>query len=257
MTYEEILYSVSGRVATVTLHRPQKLNAWTLRMEEEVEHAIRQAAEDDDVRVIVLTGAGRGFCAGADMSLLSSVVGQKEGERSVRQHTWMQEIPKPLIAAINGPCVGLGMVLAMYCDLRFASSTATFSTVFSRRGLVAEYGLAWMLPKLVGLGNAMDLLLSARSIGADEAERMGFANRVFPAEGFGDAVGAYARELAEQTSPRSLRVIKAQIYSALSQSLPEALELAVNEMWASFATEDFREGVAHFLEKRPPRFTGR
>lgn len=257
MSYQEIFYSVTGHVATVTLNRPERLNAWTLLMEEEVEHAIHHANEDEDVRVLVLTGAGRGFCAGADMSLLSSVIGQKEGERKVRQHNWLLEMPKPLIAAINGPCVGLGMVLAMYSDLRLASSDASFGTIFAKRGLIAEYGLAWMLPKLVGLGNAMDLLLSARTFDAAEAERIGFVNGVFAAEHFGQSVQTYAEELAERTSPRSLCIIKRQIYAALSQSLPESVDLAVNEMWASFKTEDFREGVAHFLEKRPPRFTGR
>ena len=162
-----------------------------------------------------------------------------------------------MIAAVNGPVVGLGLVITLYCDLRLASDAARFSTTFARRGLVAEYGMAWMLPRIVGIANALDLLFSARTIDAAEALRMGLVNRILPQESFLDKVHEYAGELASTVSPRSLRIIKRQVYEAMFQPLSEAFDISVNEMMASFKTEDFKEGVAHFVEKRPPAFRGR
>ena len=278
MPTQEILYTVSGRVATVTLHRPDKLNAWTRTMEAEVRQAMHEAAGDHHVRAIVLTGAGRGFCAGADMSLLQDVVergvhplpgpagndGNVDGNVDQdaradfeRQYSYFPAIPKPVIAAINGPAVGLGLVIAMFCDLRFASEEAKFGTAFARRGLIAEYGLAWLLPKVVGHANALDLLLSARIFNAQDALRMGLVNQVFAHDKFMDAVYAYANDLAESVSPRSMRVIKRQVYEAMFQTLGQALDTATEEMRASLQCEDFKEGVAHFMEKRRPAFQGR
>src|SRR5450759_3512500 len=283
MPTHEILYNVSGRVATVTLHRPDTLNAWPRAMEAEVRQAMQEAAGDDHVRAIVLTGAGRGFCAGADMSLLQDVVdgrvhplpepGRDDGnadgsvEQIVDQQDWRADfqrqysyfpaIPKPVIAAINGPAVGLGLVIAMFCDLRFASEDAKFGTAFARRGLIAEYGLAWLLPKVIGHAHALDILLSARAFGAHEALRMGLVNQVFPAANFAEGVDTYASELAEQVSPRSMRVIKHQVYEAMFQTLGQAMDTATEEMRASLQCEDFKEGVAHFLENRAPAFQGR
>jgi enoyl-CoA hydratase/carnithine racemase len=164
---------------------------------------------------------------------------------------------KPVIGAINGPAVGLGLVIALYCDLRFASDAARFSTAFARRGLIAEYGMAWMLPRLVGHANALDLLFSARLIDAAEAFRMGLANQVYPQDVFQEKVRDYAAELAANVSPRSLRVIKRQVYDAMFQPLGEAFEIAEREMLASLQCEDFKEGVAHFVQKRAPVFTGK
>jgi enoyl-CoA hydratase/carnithine racemase len=275
MTAQEIQYTVSRRVATIALNRPDKLNAWTRIMEQEVRQAMQEAAGDDHVRVIVLTGAGRGFCAGADMSLLQSVVerglhplpdaaaadGQPEGSGSradfERQYSYFPAIPKPVIAAINGPAVGLGLVLAMFCDIRFASEDAKFGTAFARRGLIAEYGLAWLLPRVIGHAHAMDILLSARIFGAQEALRLGLVNQVFSAADFSDKVYAYATDLAECVSPRSMRVIKRQVYEAMFQTLGQALDTSTEEMRASLQCEDFKEGVAHFIEKRAPAFQGR
>jgi enoyl-CoA hydratase/carnithine racemase len=270
----EILYQVSQRVATLTLNRPDKLNAWTRVMEREVREAMREAAADDEVRVIVLTGAGRGFCAGADISLLNEVVQQGVGHAGVSEnggpflgdgarpdyqgrYSYFPAVPKPVIAAVNGPAVGLGFVIAMFCDLRFASGAARFGTAFARRGLIAEYGLAWLLPKLVGPANALDLLFSARVLDAQEALRRGLVNEVFQPESFMDAVYAYAVDLANNVSPRSLRVIKRQVFEGMFQTLAEAVESATEEMRQSLQCEDFKEGVAHFLEKRAPAFTGR
>lgn len=277
MSNQEILYDVANRIATITLNRPDKLNAWTAVMEREVRAAVYAAEEDDNVRVIVLTGAGRGFCAGADMSLLNSLAregfsdaahdtlrntgngAQRSNVRAdfQKKYSYFPSIEKPVIAAVNGPAVGLGFIISLYCDLRFASDSARFGTAFAKRGLIAEYGLSWLLPRLVGHSNALDLLLSARIVDADEALRMGVVNQVFSQDKFMDSVYAYAKELANSVSPRSLRVIKGQVYNALFQTLGEAVESAEEEMVKSLQCEDFKEGVAHFLEKRAPAFTGR
>jgi enoyl-CoA hydratase/carnithine racemase len=267
MNITEIAYGVRGRVATVTLNRPEKLNAWTRTMEQEVREALNEAAADEQVRVIVITGAGRGFCAGADMSLLQDVVERRvqppaDASTSVRgdfggRYSYFPAIPKPVVAAVNGPAVGLGLVIAMFCDVRFASEDAKFGTAFARRGLIAEYGMAWILPRIIGHANAMDILLSARVIDAREALRMGLVNQVVPAANFMDAVYAYANDLAEKVSPRSMRIIKQQVYEAMFQTLGQAIDTAADEMRTSLACEDFKEGVAHFLEKRPPAFQGR
>ena len=277
MPNQETLYNVADRIATITLNRPDKLNAWTAVMEQEVRSAIEEAERDENVRVIILSGAGRGFCAGADMSLLSSVVASGVDERVRKQassgsttgpadgvradfrkkYSYFPAVGKPVIAAINGPVVGLGLVIALYCDLRFASDAAKFSTAFARRGLIAEYGLAWILPRLVGHANALDLLFSARMVDSAEALRMGLVNQVFPQDVFLAKVNEYARDVAANSSPRSTRIMKRQVYDAMFQTLGEAFDVAEREMLASLQCEDFKEGVAHFLEKRAPAFTGR
>jgi enoyl-CoA hydratase/carnithine racemase len=281
MPTQETLYNVANRVATITLNRPDKLNAWTALMESEVCSHMENAERDDEVRVIVLTGAGRGFCAGADMSLLSSVAergldyrdlddrgreqvlrdgaNRREGAAPdfQKKYSYFPAIAKPVIAAINGPVVGLGLVITLYCDLRLVSDASRFSTTFARRGLIAEYGMAWMLPRIIGIANAFDLLFSARTIDAAEALRMGLVNRVFPHEIFLEKAQEFAQELASTVSPRSVRIIKRQVYEAMSQPLAEAFDISVREMMACFRTEDFKEGVAHFVEKRPAAFTGK
>jgi len=277
MPNQEIIYQVGDRVATITLNRPDKLNAWTAIMEQEVRDAFSEAECDDNVRVIILTGAGRGFCAGADMSLLSTVAEQGLDEagrayavRSAgnsaatgtradfqKKYSYFPAVQKPVIAAVNGPVVGLGLVIALYCDIRFASDNAKFSTAFARRGLIAEYGLAWMLPRLIGHANSLDLLFSARMVDSAEAFRMGLVNQVFPADGFAGKVFEYAKDLATNVSPRSLRVIKKQVYEAMFQTLGEAFSGAEHEMLESLKSSDFKEGVAHFLQKRPAAFTGK
>jgi enoyl-CoA hydratase/carnithine racemase len=270
MAYAEILYRVQDNVAVVTLNRPERLNAWTPVMHTEVKAAMRAASDNPDVRVIVLTGAGRGFCAGADMSALQSIGSGERRDRPAeepfdkeahpsfqRTYSYFPSVPKPIIAAVNGPCAGLGMVIALYADMRFASDNAVFMTAFSRRGLIAEHGISWLLPRLVGLANAADLLFSARRVAAAEAHAIGLANRVFPADKFESEVLAYAKMLASEVSPRSLAEMKREIWNAQFQTLGEAIEAADKDMAGSFASEDFKEGVAHFVEKRAAAFTGR
>jgi len=257
MSDAPILYDVEDRVATITLHRPEKLNAWTAAMDHEFRAAVAAAEADPEVRVIVVTGAGRGFCAGADMSLLESLAASGEAVDLPRRFEFLQALRKPVIAAINGPAVGLGLILTLHCDLRFASHEARFGTAFAKRGLIAEYGMAWMLPRLIGPARALDILLSARVFDAAEALRMGLVNQVFPPPTFLFDVLAYARELATAVSPRSMAVMKRQVYQGLTQTFDEAAAMAEREMLLSLQSDDFKEGVAHFVEKRPPSFTGR
>jgi enoyl-CoA hydratase/carnithine racemase len=267
--WQEILYKIDDRVATITLNRPDRLNAWTTLMSEELRAAFAAAEADEDVRAIVLTGAGRGFCAGADMARLSSAAAGKstlktEGDwpteglaaNFAQRCSYILGLSKPVIAGINGPVAGIGLVVALYCDLRYMAAGAKLTTAFARRGLIAEHGIAWMLPRLVGPMHALDLLLSARTVTAEEAGEMGLV-RVLPAEGFGDAVQARAAEIANLSSPRSMRIIKRQVWEAQFQSLAEATAIAHGEQETCRDTDDFREGVASFVERRPPRFTGR
>ncbi len=172
-------------------------------------------------------------------------------------YAYFPMVPKPIIAALNGATAGLGLVISLYCDLRMAADSAVFTTAFSRRGLIAEHGVSWMLPRLIGLQHALDLLLSGRKFTAPEALAMGLVSQVHPAASLAEAVRAYARELAEMVSPRSMRVMKRQLWDAQFQTLAEATAVANEEMRRSFGAEDFKEGVAHFVEKRAPRFTGR
>jgi len=273
MAWQQIIYDVAAGVATVTLNRPERLNAWTSVMDDEVRAAMRQATDDEAVRVIVLTGAGRGFCAGADMGNLTEISGSQGRSIAARQHpapfdpasrpdfhkrySYFPAVPKPIIAAVNGPCAGLGLVLALYCDLRFAAPEAQFLTAFSRRGLIAEHGISWTLPTLIGLSGALDLLLSARKVSADEALRLRLVDRVAAPGELMATVRAYAAELRDAVSPRSMRVMKREIWNACFQTLAEAIESADRDMAERFESEDFREGVRHFVEKRKAAFSGR
>lgn len=268
--YEDILYSAEDGVAWVTLNRPDKLNAWRGEMDRDVRQAMRVASDDAGVRVIVLTGAGKGFCAGADMGMLQTI--QSAPRETVnaaapwdatanpnfqKQYSWFPAVPKPIIAAVNGPAAGLGMIMSLYCDVRIASDAAKFTTAFARRGLIAEHGISWLLPRLIGFSAAADLLYSSRVITAAEALQMRLVNRVIPAADFASEVAAYARMLAHEVSPRSLREMKREIWAAQFQTLGDAIESANADMPPSFKSEDFREGVAHFVEKRAAKFTGR
>jgi len=269
--YDEILYDVTDPVATITLNRPAQLNAWTLHMGAEVQHAVAQAEEDKRVVGILITGAGRGFCSGADLGVLQDVgegqeasgppkdltaeTGELGTDESFRGgFTYLLSMSKPVIAAINGPCVGMAVPFALCCDLRFASDRASIMTAFARRGLIAEWGLSWLLPRLTGTGHALDLLLSGRKIDAAEAERMGLVNRVLPHDDLLGFARRYVEELAAHCSPASMAVMKREVYQHLTASLEDADREAFGLMLESFARPDFREGVASFFEQRPPKF---
>ncbi len=212
-----VLIDVADGVATLTLNRPDRLNAWTPELQTRQFDLLSECAERDDVRAIVLTGAGRGFCAGADMQSLQSLSGgDGNGSGSAvhdsRPVTFPLTIAKPIIAAINGACAGLGLVMALMCDVRFVSEEAKLTTAFVRRGLIAEHGISWMLPRLVGHARALDLLFSGRVLLGGEAAEIGLANAAVPAEGVLERALAYARELATHCSPASMAVIKRQVY---------------------------------------------
>jgi len=276
MAYEQIIYDVRDAIATITLNRPARLNAWTPQMGRELYEAFRRAGEDDGVRVIVVTGSGRGFCAGADMDNLRGIQSGATDDAPSRSserpaggeirpthpalataYAYPVNVPKPVIGAINGPVAGLGFTYMLYYDLRIASDRARFGTAFARRGLVAEHGSSWMLPRLVGMANACDLLFSGRMIDAPEALAMGLVNRVVPHDELLSHVYDVATELATLSSPRAIAVMKRMLYGHQFTDLATATADADAEMLASFPTEDFREGVKSFLERRPPRFTGR
>ena len=275
MLFQEVIYSVEQGVAVVTLNRPDRLNAMTLIMAGEIRAAMQQASDDDEVRVIVLTGAGRGFCAGADAARLQGRVsgiaveeeealpftGAIEGGLDLPQafaakYAWIATVPKPVIAAVNGPAVGVGMVLPMFADIRFASDTARFGTAFSKRGLVPEYGLGWLLPRLIQPSKAFDLLYTARLVDADEAVDMGLVDKVFPTNELLPAAMDYARELATAVSPRSNRVVKRMVYQGLDQGFDSAMEQCLADMADAQKSDDFKEGIAAWTDKRVPIFTG-
>lgn len=264
-----VLYDAADGVATITFNRPDRLNAWNGAINDGYFDALDRAGDDPAVRVIVVTGAGRGFCAGADMDVLQGIgqsgglgdsgegdSGNGEPSQAQRLHTHATTIPKPVIAAINGACAGLGFVHAMMADIRFAAEGAKFTTAFSRRGLVAEYGVSWVLPRLVGPAVAMDLLLSGRVFLAEEAAELGVVNRTVPAEQLMDTVLAYAQDMATNVASSSMAVMKRQVWSHLEQPLDAALAETNDLMARSLARADFREGVASFLEQRPPQFAG-
>jgi enoyl-CoA hydratase/carnithine racemase len=268
--YQHILYEARDAIATITFNRPDRMNAWTPIMERDVRNAMETARDDDKVRVIVLTGAGRAFCAGADMDALKGLdpadIRRAENIPSFdmnRRADWQTRygfypsIAKPIIAMLNGATAGIGLVHALYCDLRFAADNTVFTTSFARRGLIAEHGISWMLPRIIGHANALDLLLSARRVSSEEALRMGLVNRLYSPEKLREETYAYARELADLVSPSAMAVIKRQLYDVPFQTLAEATIDANREMLIALRGADFREGVASFIEKRPPRFTGR
>jgi enoyl-CoA hydratase/carnithine racemase len=271
--YEEIIYEVEDPVATITINRPERLNALTARTQVELKHAMIAAERDERVVGIVLTGAGRAFSAGADMRSLAEIaerrgieqdetLAQLEAESRAREVdpefrvTWsfIPSLKKPVIAAVNGPCAGMSTAIATMCDLRFASESAVFTTSFSQRGLVAEHGLSWMLPRLVGPAKALDLLWSARRVDAREAERLGLVDRVVPGDELLATARGYIEDLAAHASPTSIMVMKRQVYLHLMRPLHEAMEDSNRLMAESLRRDDFREGVASFVEKRSPAF---
>lgn len=270
--YSEIIYEVADPVATITMNRPDRLNAFTTRMLAEIRHALAEAEKDSRVVGIVLTGAGRGFCAGMDMDALDDI---SAGSRSASQdmseldanpgnpdmgpqfatmYDHLLGLRKPLVAAVNGAAAGMGMAYALLCDMRFVDKNAKFTTAFSQRGLVAEHAMSWVLPRLIGTSKALDLLWSSHKFDGVEAKELGIADRLCePGKSVNDAK-AYLTELAQVASPTSLMIMKQQIYKHVDMPLGPAMEETVRLMNESLTREDFREGVRSFIERRAPRF---
>ena len=253
---ESLQFEMRGRVALLTFDRPERNNALTPAMRDHYFDLLDQCRDDPGVRAVVLTGAGKSFSVGADVQSLKSS-GQHTIDR-IRQPGrpvhYSLSFPKPLIAAINGACAGVSLVHALCCDIRFAADGAKLTTAFARRGLIAEYGISWLLPRLVGQSKALDLLLSARVVLAEEAERIGLVNATFAREDLLDTALAYAGDLAENCSPASLAAIKRQVYGDYTRSLDEASAIALEEMVSSFRRPDVKEGAASFIERRKPEF---
>lgn len=266
--FTEILYDVDAPVATITLNRPAQLNAWTDTMANEIRDALGQAERDETVVGIIITGADRAFCAGADLGLLESILaagdlqqdeipmpGDDTALPDYRQtYSYIASVRKPVIAAIHGACVGMAVPIALFCDLRFATEEAFFMTAFSQRGLVAEWGSSWLLPRFVGNGHALDMLYSSRRVYGKEALSIGLVNRVVHANDLLAEAKNYIHELAKNCSPVSMAIMKRQVYSDWMKSLDEAQASAEQLMLESFTGDSFKEGVASVMEKRPPVF---
>jgi enoyl-CoA hydratase/carnithine racemase len=272
--YEQIRYDVTDPVATITLDRPQALNAWTPRMGVEVRHAVARAEADPAVVGIVVTGAGRGFCAGADLQTLDAIrqgatpTDDSRGAAAdmvvpadpnlpvdlAGEYTYLLACPKPIVAAINGPIAGMAVPIALCCDLRFMAEDAPLVTAFAERGLIAEWGLSWLLARLVGPAVALDLLMSSRRVRGEEAARLGLVNAAMPADEVLAHSQRYVEELAARCSPISIAIMKRQVYEQLHAGLGAAERESQALMVESFTRPDFAEGVASFLEKRPPHF---
>jgi enoyl-CoA hydratase/carnithine racemase len=276
MTTDDVLYEAQGPVATVTLNRPEKLNAFTHETLRHLRAAVGRAVADPAVVGIIVTGAGRGFCAGLDASVLAETTSRGSSARSDSPRsdtarsdaarsdaagdelpgifTWLLDVDKPMIAAVNGVAAGGGLVLAAMSDVRFASRQASFTTIFSKRGLIAEHGTSWILPRLVGAGRALDLLWTSRRIDAEEAYRIGLVDYLTDADDLLVAARHYIEELAAQVSPASLRDTKRLVYRHLGVGYPEAVREADEYQWASLDRPDAKEGALALAERRPARF---
>lgn len=274
MSQDHVLYTVEDGVGTITLNRPDKLNALTPAMLGDVFRRVRDASADDDVRVILLTGAGRAFCAGLDLKVIGTG-GSSEGLPTADEgpaprwgddigpalarfysHGWQDFIlsRKPTIAAINGPLFGWGFILSLHCDIRFASRSAIFNATFARLGIPAEKNAGWLLTRLIGPARAADLLYSARRFDGAEAAALGVVNEAVDDDKLLAHASAYARNIAVNSAPRSLAAMKAQIWTAVDDPYNAAFQASDLEQELATRTEDFREGFTSYVEKRAPAF---
>ena len=256
MIEDTVRYEAHDGIAVITLNRPERLNAIVAGMGERYTDLLRQADADPSVRAIVVTGSGRGFCSGADLAMLAegseALNAYLAGQERDTLPTFALRIGTPVVTAINGPCAGIGFIMAIAADARFASPTATFSTTFARLGLIAEYSSAWLLTRLVGLGAATDLLLTGRTLSAEEAKRLGLVNDL--ADDVLAHALAWARQVADLSSPSSVAVMKEQLLAVDHETLDEALDRSLDEMRRSFARPDLGEAITARIEKRPPQF---
>jgi len=270
--YQTLAYRLDGNVAIITLNRPKQMNAWTGQMGIEIKHALAKAEDDLNVVGIVVTGEGKAFCAGADMADLMAISGQGEGTKSTgpsfeanpgdptmpavyrKTFSYLASIRKPIIAAVNGAVAGMALPFILFCDMRFFAKSGFVMSAFPQRGLVAEYGTSWILPRIVGIDKAFDILYSSRKIYGEEAKNLGLATRVYEDEALVQEAINYLQFLADKCSPESIRQIKAQVYKDLFRDPEEALDDSVKLMLASFSSSDMKEGVAAFMEKRTPKF---
>jgi enoyl-CoA hydratase/carnithine racemase len=263
--HDAVRYEDTGSgVAVLTLNRPERLNTWGGDIAGAFYSSLEHADDDPAIRVIVVTGSGKAFCAGAQLGSVATVgeslgnteqpdLSQLVGERQPHSLTTLR---KPVIAAINGSCVGIGLTLALMCDVRFAAAGAKFAASFARRGLIAEYGVSWILPRLAGWGVALDLLLSGRTFLAEEAAELGLVKEVVAANQLMPRVMDYAEDIARNCSPTSMAVIKRQAYGDATRGVEEATALAQTLLQASLVRPDVIEGITSFLEKRAPKFPG-
>lgn len=275
-TDSQLLYAVEAGVATITFNRPDKLNALTPAMLDAFFATVERAAADPEVRVILVTGAGRGFSAGLDLGIIGTGASSRMSDhRDAPPPQWGDDIGprlkryfsggwnalitsrKPTIAAVNGPAFGWGFILSLHCDIRFAARSALFNATFARLGVPAEKGIGWLLPRLIGTARAADLLYTARRFDGVEAERLGLVNAVLDDDRLMPHALEYARNIAANAAPRALAAMKAQVWTAADDTYDEGFAAANLEQDRCVATEDFREGLASYKEKRAPRFRGR
>ena len=254
--YDSVETIVSDHgVMTVRFNRPDRHNAWSLALENDYFAALDAATADERVRAVVVTGAGTSFCPGVDVEQLRDEAARGEIDLNGRRPMFTPRLcPKPMVAAINGACAGVGLLQACLCDVRFVNANAKVTTAFARRGLCAEYGMAWLLPRLIGVERALDLLLSGRTITGDEMVSIGLASRACPPDAVVTEAQEYATMLAEWSSPRSMAVMREQVWMSLDQAFTEAWDDSVAESTRFATLPDFAEGVASFHERRPPRF---
>jgi enoyl-CoA hydratase/carnithine racemase len=273
MNFDEIIYEKKDRVATVTMNRPEKMNAWTPKMGAEMRTAMLDAERDPEIGAIIVTGAGRAYCAGADMGSLSNIASGNAAPRTAaaepdpwlsqqradyrNTYSWPLALNTPVIGAINGACVGLGFTTCLYQDIRIASENARLGLIFVQRGLAIEHGSSWMLPRIVGLAKAVELAITGRLVDANEALEMGLVNRVVPQDKLMPTAREIASDIANKCSPLGVAQAKKMIYQHLFTDLATGVRDDDASMEMMTRSADFKEGVKAFMEKRAPRFTGK
>jgi enoyl-CoA hydratase/carnithine racemase len=274
MDFSDIIYDKSDRIATVTFNRPEKMNAWTGKMGLEMRQAMLDADRDDNIGAIIVTGAGRAYCAGADMGGLSEIsqgrataggataAPQEDLPKAARPdyrtpYSWMMALKKPVIGAINGACVGMGFTICLYQDIRIASDKARMGLIFTQRGLAIEHGSSWMLPRIIGATRAMEMAVTGRLVEAQEALAIGLVNRVVPHDKLMETAREVAGHIASKCSPLGVAQAKRLIWEHLFTDLGTAVKDDDAAMQMMTRSEDFAEGVKAFIEKRSPQFKGR